>query len=236
MKVEFKDIYIQPLPSAPKVQTSTPTRRASTSGPSRTADGERKYTVFVPHGYDGSKEFPAVLFLHGSGERGDDGIKGGQIGLGRRDPRASRAVSPPSSSCRRLRRPGRPIPTTPRPPSRRSTTSLATYKVDPDRIALTGLSMGGAGDLVDRLGRLPKVLGDRADLRPREARGGRADQGAADLDRRGRRGRRRPPSRTPGAWPRPSETPARPPDRPSTGRSAIIAGTELTTTRFWSNG
>ena len=80
MKVEFKDIYIQPLPS-PKVQ-------ASANAPGfhlRTVKmpmGERKYTVFVPNGYDGSKAFPAVLFLHGSGERGDDGIKGGQIGLG----------------------------------------------------------------------------------------------------------------------------------------------------------
>ena len=80
MKVEFKDIYIQPLPS-PKAQAdaNTPGFHLRTV---KTPMGERKYTLFVPNGYDGSKAFPAVLFLHGSGERGDDGIKGGQIGLG----------------------------------------------------------------------------------------------------------------------------------------------------------
>ena len=91
MKVEFKDIYIQPLPDPEG-------RRADANAPGfhlrtvKTPTGERKYTVFVPNGYDGTKAFPAVLFLHGSGERGDDGIKGGQIGLGAAILGASRAV------------------------------------------------------------------------------------------------------------------------------------------------
>ena len=48
----------------------------------KTDQGERKYTVYVPEGYDGSKAFPVVLFLHGAGERGDDGIVPAQVGLG----------------------------------------------------------------------------------------------------------------------------------------------------------
>src|SRR5436309_1891867 len=43
-------------------------------------DGDAKYVVFVPKDYDGTKEFPVILFLHGSGSTGDDGqkqIKGG---------------------------------------------------------------------------------------------------------------------------------------------------------------
>src|SRR5262245_10239226 len=38
-------------------------------------DGDAKYVVFVPHNYNGSKEYPIILFLHGSGSTGDDGKK-----------------------------------------------------------------------------------------------------------------------------------------------------------------
>src|SRR4029079_902820 len=35
----------------------------------KNADGhESKYVVFVPTGYDGTKEVPVILFLHGAGE------------------------------------------------------------------------------------------------------------------------------------------------------------------------
>src|SRR5207253_3778919 len=35
----------------------------------KNADGtESPYVVFVPHSYDGTKEYPIVLFLHGAGE------------------------------------------------------------------------------------------------------------------------------------------------------------------------
>jgi predicted esterase len=46
---------------------------------------ERKYAVFVPPQYvlDETKEWPVVLFLHGSGECGRDGIKQTKIGLPR---------------------------------------------------------------------------------------------------------------------------------------------------------
>src|SRR5688572_25750671 len=35
--------------------------------------GESKYVLFVPHSYKDDKEYPLILFLHGAGERGDDG-------------------------------------------------------------------------------------------------------------------------------------------------------------------
>src|SRR5947199_9392445 len=35
----------------------------------KNADGsESPYVVFVPHDYDGKKEYPVILFLHGAGE------------------------------------------------------------------------------------------------------------------------------------------------------------------------
>lgn len=142
MKVEFKDIWVQPLPS--------PMVTADANAPGfhlrtvKTPSGERKYTLFVPKGYDGSKAYPAMLFLHGSGERGTDGIKGGQIGLGAAilahpDRFGAFAVLPQAT-------------TTWQADSDDAKAALAAlddvtsaYKIDPMRIALTGLSMGGAG-------------------------------------------------------------------------------------------
>src|SRR5262249_49620170 len=40
-----------------------------------TDDKESKYVLFVPQDYDGTKPFPVVLFLHGSGWPGTDGKK-----------------------------------------------------------------------------------------------------------------------------------------------------------------
>ena len=142
MKVEFKDIYIQPLPT-PKAdgEANAPGFHIRTI---KAPAGERKYMVFVPTGYDGTREYPAVLFLHGSGQRGDDGIKGGQLGLGAAIlahpdrfpaivvlPQASRTWAADSDDAKAALAALEDV--------------LATYKVDRRRIALTGLSMGGAG-------------------------------------------------------------------------------------------
>ncbi|HEX8200269.1 MAG TPA: family 16 glycoside hydrolase [Isosphaeraceae bacterium] len=141
MEVQFKDILIQPLPIPRADADSTPgfhLRSVTTGG------GERPYTVFLPHGYDGRKAFPVVLFLHGSGERGDDGIRGAQVGLGaivaRRPadfpviavfPQARRTWAADSDDARAALDALDDV--------------LATYRVDPERVVLTGLSMGGRG-------------------------------------------------------------------------------------------
>src|SRR5688572_16557726 len=41
-----------------------------------------KYVVFVPKAYDPEKPHPTILFLHGSGEQGNDGKKQAGQGLG----------------------------------------------------------------------------------------------------------------------------------------------------------
>ena len=142
MKVEFKDIYIQPLP-APKADGDLYSPGFHLRAV-KTPSGERKYTVFVPNGYDGTRPFPAVLFLHGSGERGNDGIRGGQIGLGAAIlahpeqfpaiavlPQAVQTWAADSDDAKAALAALDDV--------------LATYKVDRKRVALTGLSMGGAG-------------------------------------------------------------------------------------------
>src|SRR5260370_12768589 len=40
------------------------------------------YVIYVPRDYDPSRLWPVVLFLHGSGERGSDGLRATQIGAG----------------------------------------------------------------------------------------------------------------------------------------------------------
>ena len=46
------------------------------------AQGSHKYQVFLPAGYDKSKTYPTILYLHGSEECGRDGVKPVQVGLG----------------------------------------------------------------------------------------------------------------------------------------------------------
>lgn len=43
---------------------------------------EYLYQVFVPAEYSADDEWPVILFLHGAGERGSDGLKQTEVGLG----------------------------------------------------------------------------------------------------------------------------------------------------------
>src|SRR5215471_3450169 len=40
-----------------------------------------RYQVYVPKDYDPRKKWPIILFLHGVGERGDDGLQQTDIGI-----------------------------------------------------------------------------------------------------------------------------------------------------------
>ena len=40
-----------------------------------------KYQVYVPDSYDGHRSLPIILFMHGSGERGSDGLEQTQVGM-----------------------------------------------------------------------------------------------------------------------------------------------------------
>jgi predicted peptidase len=141
MEVQFKDFLIQPLPTP---TTENPTQPGFHVRTVQTDQGERKYTVYVPEGYDGSRTFPVILFLHGAGERGEDGIGPAQVGLG--PAIQNRAGGIPAlvvfPQARRTWAAGSPD-------SHAALKALddvmSTYKTDPKRVILTGLSMGGYG-------------------------------------------------------------------------------------------
>jgi predicted peptidase len=98
------------------------------------------YLLYLPAGYDDEKkDWPLLVFLHGSGERGDDLDK-------------VKIHGPP-----KLIAEGKQFPfivASPQAPRRRWDPAtlnafldelVTKYRVDKDRIYLTGLSMGGAG-------------------------------------------------------------------------------------------
>jgi predicted peptidase len=102
------------------------------------------YQVYVPFSYADSSRWPVILFLHGSGERGNDGLVQTQVGIAtqlRTHPERYPAIvvmpqAPPDSYWTGL-------------PARMAMAALdktlKEFKTDPARVYLTGLSMGGNG-------------------------------------------------------------------------------------------
>ncbi|MGE0378441.1 MAG: prolyl oligopeptidase family serine peptidase [Planctomycetaceae bacterium] len=101
---------------------------------------ELQYLLYLPPGYESQDAWPLLLFLHGAGERGSD------LEL-------VKTHGPPKMIAQ-----GQPFPfvvVSPQCPQDRwweplELTALLDdverrYKIDPDRICVTGLSMGGFG-------------------------------------------------------------------------------------------
>ena len=108
-------------------------------------DGDVKYIVFVPKSYTGDKEFPVILFLHGAGESGTDGLKQAGTGLGK-SIRDKKGDFPFITVFPQSQKGGWKADSA---EGKRAVAILdevlKTYKTDPKRVYLTGLSMGGYG-------------------------------------------------------------------------------------------
>ena len=127
-----------------------------------TDGAQAKYALFVPHEYKGDRTYPLILFLHGAGEWGMDGQKQLTVGLGpalrKREKTFPFIVIFPQSQKKTW-----PVDVNNRDEindlvatwsdqqaeGKRALAILSeimkTYRVDPERICLTGLSMGGFG-------------------------------------------------------------------------------------------
>lgn len=105
----------------------------------------RDFRLYVPPGYDRQRSWPAVLFLHGAGERGNDSAAPTNVGIGpalktRAAPYPAFVIFPqcPADSHWSAAA-ARAI----------AVVALAAaaneFRIDESRVALTGISMGAAG-------------------------------------------------------------------------------------------
>jgi predicted peptidase len=103
-----------------------------------------RYQVYLPADFDRSRSWPVVLFLHGAGERGDDGMRATSVGLAG-SIRWDRARAPlvavfpqcPADSTWLGEPGGAALAALDR--------TVEEFGCDPDRVYLTGLSLGGYG-------------------------------------------------------------------------------------------
>ncbi|QDU36264.1 Alpha/beta hydrolase family protein [Maioricimonas rarisocia] len=115
------------------------------------AAGAHPFRVYVPKGYSPDREWPVMLFLHGAGERGTDGLLPITVGLGPMIEAWGEdfpfiVVFPQCEAKRgRILKGWNPD----RPHAQRALKMLeqveAEFATDPERRVLTGWSMGGFG-------------------------------------------------------------------------------------------
>jgi len=103
-----------------------------------------KYQVYVPVSYDRHRSLPVILFMHGSGERGSDGLKQTEVGMPaqirwHRDWFNAIVVMPqcPDDSVFRG--------VVAQAAFAAFEKSVKEYRGDRERLYVTGLSMGGYG-------------------------------------------------------------------------------------------
>ncbi len=102
------------------------------------------YQVYVPADYAAKPSWPAILFLHGAGERGDDGLLQTNVGLApaiRQNPSRYPAIVVFPQVPRDSQWVGTPGDMAVAALQQ----TIREFHVDPRRVYLTGLSMGGHG-------------------------------------------------------------------------------------------
>ena len=104
-----------------------------------------KYQVFVPSNWNNKVKWPVILFLHGYGEEGDDGLLQTDVGIGtairNHVDRVPFVVAIPQ--CRT--KDWWTSPAMEAQALKALDQTMKEFKGDPQRVYLTGLSMGGFG-------------------------------------------------------------------------------------------
>ncbi len=104
-----------------------------------------RYQVYVPSEWNKSRRWPVILFLHGAGERGEDGLLQTQVGIAtairmHKDRFPAIVVMP---QC--IRGSWWSADDMEAQALKALDQSVKEFKGDPNRVYLTGLSMGGYG-------------------------------------------------------------------------------------------
>lgn len=127
-------------------------------------DGQvSRYVVYVPYDYTPDRAWPLVVFLHGAGERGNDGLIQSEVGIGtairRYSDRYPAVVVMPQCPDDKLW--DMAVPQIEAALAR----TFEEYRIDESRVYLTGLSMGGYGTWIwgalnaDRFAALMPICG-----------------------------------------------------------------------------
>ncbi|MFK7778943.1 MAG: alpha/beta hydrolase-fold protein [Gimesia sp.] len=145
-------ISITLLGAVTSLQAQTkPSKTGFVNAVYKDATGEHKYVVFLPKNYTPEKKYPVILFLHGAGERGNDGLKQTLVGLGPIVKQQANdfpfvVVFPQAENMKELLRGGWLAETS---DSKRALKILDTvikdYSINANQQILTGWSMGGYG-------------------------------------------------------------------------------------------
>lgn len=103
------------------------------------------YQVYVPADWNSGKKWPVILFLHGAGERGDDGLAQTEVGIGAavrlHSDRFPAVIVMPQ--CRKDK--WWTDPSMEAQALAALDQAFKEFRGDADRVYLTGLSMGGYG-------------------------------------------------------------------------------------------
>lgn len=127
------------------------------------------YVVYVPRDFKKEKKLPVILFLHGAGERGGDGLKQSQVGIGtaiRSNPDRWNAIVVMPQCPTGQSWSGK----TAEAALKALDTTVEEYNGDKDRLYLTGLSMGGFGSweistkYPDKFAAVVPICGGAADV------------------------------------------------------------------------
>ena len=157
-------LNLSPAATAPDSQPATPEAVGFLCKTLTFAGQTYAYCVYVPPDYTPEKAWPIILFLHGSGERGDDGLLQTDVGIGTAIRRNWKLV--PAIVVMPQCRPQQ-IWVGPMAQMALKCVEAASreYRCDPDRFYLTGLSLGGHGawylaaQLSDRLAAIVPIAG-----------------------------------------------------------------------------
>lgn len=137
-----------------------------------------KYRLLKPTKYNVNRQYPLVLFLHGAGERGDDNkvqlVHGMKEFLdpARRENMPCYVVAPQCPAGKRWVEVDWSAPSSKMPEQASDSLGLAiklvqsmieTAAVDPNRVYITGLSMGGYGTW-DAVARHPEIFAAAAPI------------------------------------------------------------------------